>query len=422
MKKILAIVICAAMLSAATPVFAQSDGSTSNIQPEETFTQVADATSNKKYFFDLNDGDIVVTASDFGMLTVQQQNNTTIFAVNEGVVIQQSTEFNIPHTITIDDSVKNGQSIILDNIHIDAHNQSPIVVESGANVTFILKGDNRVSASDYNAEKSIEHAAVSVEEGSTVTFCGDGSLYADAFGYGAAIGTNGYYRDGKSHGDNSKSSGTVNIMGSAHVTAKGGYGAGIGGGAINGSTCEQAAFDCGPVNIGENAVVTAIGSSFGGYSAGIGGGGCYTSTCNAKAGDGGLVTISGNAYVSAINNGNKKVPKDESSMGATIGGGGACAKTATAFAGDANQMIVKDSAVVNLHNWDNNACQFGGGGAKQKTCCSAYGGDGGSLFIEDYACVNFTRSASKPFGGGSGTRVGSDTVLTLQPTATINYV
>lgn len=50
MKKILAIVICAAMLSAATPVFAQSDGSTSNIQPEETFTQVADATSNIKYF------------------------------------------------------------------------------------------------------------------------------------------------------------------------------------------------------------------------------------------------------------------------------------------------------------------------------------------------------------------------------------
>lgn len=50
MKKILAIVICAAMLSAATPVFAQSNSSTSNIQPEETFTQVADATSNIKYF------------------------------------------------------------------------------------------------------------------------------------------------------------------------------------------------------------------------------------------------------------------------------------------------------------------------------------------------------------------------------------
>lgn len=70
-----------------------------------------------------------------------------------------------------------------------------------------------------SCEENTDCAAIEVPSGATATFSGDGTLNATAQGYGAAIGTKGYYRDGKDHSDNSKASGVVNIKGSVHVVA-----------------------------------------------------------------------------------------------------------------------------------------------------------------------------------------------------------
>lgn len=238
---------------------------------------------------DLANGSITISYKDGGIEAVQD--GQTIYPYRNLMTITGSTSTS--NTITVDSSVKNDYKITLKNADINIP-ESGIRVSSGASVEFVLKSNNSVTST--SCEKKTDYAAIEVQSGATATFFGDGTLNAEASGYGAAIGIKAYYRDGKNHSDNSKFSGIVKIKGAARRNATSVYGVGIGGGAINGSSCIQKAFDNGAVYISEDAIAEATRTE--GYSAGIGGG-CYIFTCEATAGDGGVIEAFGNAKVTA---------------------------------------------------------------------------------------------------------------------------
>ena len=335
-----------------------------------------------------------VTISQAGdMLNVDQ--NGTIVSMptdSQNILISQPSGQNqtTQNTITVKGNVT-GQTIIIKDVHMQS--SRPIVTEEGADVNFEFIGDNTIIGTD--CQQSTDYPAIEVPAGATVTLSGDGSLNATANGYAAAIGTKGYYRDGKDHSDGNKSSGTVQIEDSLNVKAHSAYGAGIGGGAINGSSCEQHAFDNGTVIIKGSAVVEALGSTEGGYSAGIGGGGCYTSTCAAVGGNGGDVQILENAHVTAVCKG---------SLGAGIGGGGGCGKTADGFGGDGESFKADNSAVV-VATGAEYGPGIGGGGAQQKTCCGTHTGNSGSCSILGNSNVT-AQSSGKASNFGIGGHTG----------------
>ena len=120
-------------------------------------------------------------------------------------------------------------TVTLQNVNIDdpGVEKSAIEIKDGANVTIVLEGSN-------NIHGYMNHPAIWVEEGSTLTIEGTGSLTAEAgsstSGMGAA-GIGSGYGTNTSLGDITINSGTIVARGS-------GGGAGIGGGYETGSgTC-----------------------------------------------------------------------------------------------------------------------------------------------------------------------------------------
>ena len=363
---------------------------------------------------DLSQGSITISGTDTDGVICLEQNGkkTCVLSEQDNIVITQSSPETTGNNITIKGNVDGAQPIILENLDISC--EHPIVVEKGADVNLIFHNNNSLTAT--NCQKSTDYPAIEVPGGATVTLSGDGSLNATANGYAAAIGTKGYYRDGKDHSDGNKSSGTVQIEDSLNVKAHSAYGAGIGGGAINGSSCEQHAFDNGTVIIKGSAVVEALGSTEGGYSAGIGGGGCYTSTCAAVGGNGGDVQILENAHVTAVCKG---------SLGAGIGGGGGCGKTADGFGGDGESFKADNSAVV-VATGAKYGPGIGGGGAQQKTCCGTHPGNSGSCSVlgnSNVTAQNGGKVSNFGIGGHTGGWAnynGSYTEPQVDSTATFN--
>lgn len=180
-------------------------------------------------------------------------------------------------------------TITLDGLTIDDPGlaSSAINIQDGANVTLVLKGENYLEASG-------NHPGIWVEEGSSLTIEGDGSLvvYPDntTAGLGAA---------GIGGGYNENAFGDITINGGSVEAHGAGGGAGIGGGYMIGSGTQT-----GNVTITGGFVQAFGGSVIGSSGAGIGAG--------ENADYDGTITISGGVVRAMGGNENKS----------SIGGGG----------------------------------------------------------------------------------------------------
>jgi uncharacterized repeat protein (TIGR02543 family) len=244
--------------------------------------------------FDLSNGSISIMQNLLGT-TVYSQGDTTVSGGSE-CWVRQSNGNATANTITI----KSGQvTISIANLSIQSV-ESSISVFQNAALTLNLVGTNTMTATgDYQA-------GIWVPKSASLTIQGEGSLTVSSVeGSGAGIGSNG----GSS---TERGCGTVIINSGTIVANGGWDGAGIGGGyadtggtiIINGGDIDATAGTYGGAGIGGgygysystsgNAeVITITGGTVtarGIYGAGIGGGG---------AGDGGVITITG-GVVNAI--------------------------------------------------------------------------------------------------------------------------
>lgn len=180
-------------------------------------------------------------------------------------------------------------TITLDGLTIDdpGAGSSAINIRDGANVTLVLKGENYLEASG-------NHPGIWVEEGSSLTIEGDGSLVVYAGNTTAGLGAAGI---GGGYNESAFGSITIN-SGSVEAHGRAG-GAGIGGGYKTGSGTQT-----GDVTITGGFVQAYGGSVIGSSGAGIGAG--------ENADYDGTITISGGVVRAMGGNENKS----------SIGGGG----------------------------------------------------------------------------------------------------
>lgn len=70
--------------------------------------------------------------------------------------------------------------LILDDLSLSSANTAPVVVKKGSNVTIHLNGTSTLTdsedASTEDSNEDFEGAAIKVKSGSSVTFCGEGTL------------------------------------------------------------------------------------------------------------------------------------------------------------------------------------------------------------------------------------------------------
>ena len=177
-------------------------------------------------------------------------------------------------------------NIILEDITLN-HNQSPLLLNNGADVTLTLVGTNTLTA-------GMSSAGIQTPSGTALTIDGTGSLTARGGNEGAGIG-----------GGDFGGSGTITINGGTITATSGWSGAGIGGGRSGSS-------DTITIN-GGTVIATSPGPG-----AGIGGG---------SLGAGGIITINGGT-VTATTGWN----------GTGIGGGN--------NAGNAGTFTMNDNAIV----------------------------------------------------------------------------
>ncbi len=81
-----------------------------------------------------------------------------------------------------------GVTLILDDLTLTASSTAPISVKKGSEVTIQLEGSTTLTdaenpddekSTDADVADAFEGAAIKIKSGSTVTFCGDGTLTAD---------------------------------------------------------------------------------------------------------------------------------------------------------------------------------------------------------------------------------------------------
>lgn len=210
------------------------------------------------------------------------------------------------HRIVVEEDAT--ATIVLDNVSISAFaSYSAIDIPSGAHLTLILMGENKLTGTDAPGIHLPEGASLTIQEGKdngslTVT----GGVSSDE-GHGHS-GIGGKFGEGENSGENC---GTVRIEGGT-VNIKGGSGESWGGAGIGGGICtnpEKTGGTGGAVTItGGNVTITGgNGKECGG--AGIGGG----AAVSRDGGAGGTVTIEGGAVTITGGSG--------SDGGAGIGGG-----------------------------------------------------------------------------------------------------
>lgn len=215
--------------------------------------------------------------------------------------------------------------ITLSNLTIDdpGTGNSAINVQDGANVTLVLEGSNYV-------EGAYDHPAIWVEEGSSLTIEGAGSLEARAgsasLSMGAAAIGGGYNED--AFGDIIINGGTVAAYGSTG-------GAGIGGGYLIGDGGQS-----GDITINGGIVKAYGGSSFNTNGAGIGSGenADYAGTITVN---GGLVYADGGDGAMSIGAGGREIGDNTSGTFST--------------GTDGNAVIVAPDGIgptAGYENWD----------------------------------------------------------------------
>lgn len=123
---------------------------------------------------------------------VAVQNARTICLLNLIEITASKSTFN---TIIVDNSVKNNYKIVLKDVDIPS-SDSRIKISDGADIEFLLKDTNR--AIRTNCQEKTDYPTIEVPSEVTAIFSEDGTLNTTAQGYGGAIRTKGYYRDGKS--------------------------------------------------------------------------------------------------------------------------------------------------------------------------------------------------------------------------------
>ena len=247
---------------------------------------------------------------------------------------------------------------------------SSTIIAKGGSYGAGIGGGNGGDGTGENGKISIQGGTVKATGGSGGAGIGAGSVsFKDISVFGT--GTNG----------------TIEIIGSAAVTAQGGFhAAGIGGGSflwLGGGTGYQAygTGKNGTILISGNAVVTATGGT---ESAGIGGGSITdggfsndpSSTRNTGTGENGAIIISGNAHVEAT----------AGADAAAIGGGYKSAGTETS-----GSITVTDNATV-VANATTGAAIGGGNGY-------AATGSFGSITISKNANVTAVSESYAAIGG-----------------------
>lgn len=206
---------------------------------------------------DVGKGDVSISAHSSGSCPGHVITGTSGSLMNQhNISISGGT-----HTITLEDV----------NIATPGIGKSAIDIQDGANVTIVLEGSNNIYG-------YMNHPAIWVEEGSTLTIEGTGSLTAEA---GSSTPGMGAAAIGSGYGTNT-SLGNIIINGGTIVARGSGGGAGIGGGYETGSgTCS------GNITINGGYV-----KAFGGQSGlGVTGGAGIGSGENANYG--GTITING---------------------------------------------------------------------------------------------------------------------------------
>ena len=277
----------------------------------------------------------------------------TILTVNDGANIIITGEVSGARRIVV-----NGDAnITLDNasIIIATGYNSPLLLNSGANLTLTLEGTNTLTA-------GLRSAGIQAPDGTSLIINGTGAVTATGTDGGAGIG-----------GGQGSDGGIIHIGGNVYVTAistalpgflsNGGAGIGGGDGGHGGS-----------IVIIDNASVTAMGGNAGcssydlGGGAGIGGGGnshiYYTS-------NGGNIVISTSGIVTAI--GGNGAAAGYGGGGAGIGGGGG------RNGGNSGNITITDS-IVTATGGDAFANARGGAGIGSGGNITASCGENGSTF------------------------------------------
>ncbi|HBV99328.1 MAG TPA: hypothetical protein DEF36_20105, partial [Desulfotomaculum sp.] len=232
-----------------------------------------------EYIFDVSEGNITITPSGVGQLTVTYgAGETATFDVEQEITITGSSDTYSVAVLQNLDTVY----ITLDNVIIENSPANriacPFSVGAYSTVHLTLSGENRLDATTWFGANDGRNAGLGVPYNATlvITAASTGSLWAHGSYKGAGIGS------GFGH------SGTVTIDGGT-VTAYGSSGgAGIGGGEggmgtviINGGTVTARNLNSGAAGIGGgnwqgNGMVTITGGTVtaegGGCAAGIGGG------------------------------------------------------------------------------------------------------------------------------------------------------
>jgi hypothetical protein len=254
------------------------------------------------------------------------------------------------------------------------NNQSPLLLNVGADVTLILADGttNTLSAGVNCAGIQTTGATLTIEAESP----GTGTLTATGDGGGAGIGGEG--------GSSGGAGGNITING-GNVTANGGSGS-DGGAGIGGGSSGSSGGAGGNITINGGNVIANGGSGSGGSGAGIGGGGGNT------GGAGGNIIINDGDVTAKGGNGS-----GGGSSGAGIGGGGS--NTGGVAGGSGGTVNITGGTVEATGGQGTNFAGGGagiGGGAGGGGGNGGPGGNSGNISITGNAIVTAT-------GGAGGT-------------------
>ncbi|MCL2662585.1 MAG: putative Ig domain-containing protein [Oscillospiraceae bacterium] len=268
--------------------------------------------------------------STTSIYTILDGANVTVTGYNGSTQRGLAIAANAAATVTL-----NGASI-----DVSAQSgQSPLLLNSGANLTLTLIGTNSLMAGQAAAGIQVPSGTtltISSAGTGTLTSLGGTSVAIYGPGGGAGIGTG---------GGAASTTGTINIAGGTITATGSDNGAGIGGGADS---------SVGTITI-SGGNITATGGSWGG--AGIGGGSAYNGGSGTN-GAGGTISITGGTVTA---NGGNTSSNSGAGGGAGIGGAGAnnAAWGATSTSGASGNITI--SAGANVTATGGNGGGDGGG-------------------------------------------------------------
>jgi len=269
-------------------------------------------------------------------------------------------------------------------------NQSPLALNTGANVMLNIRGNNTLTGGQCALEKASYCAGITVPSSTTLNIDGAGTLTATGGSWSAGIGGSGYGGKSRSIGFDA---GTITISGGT-VTATGGvYSSGIGAG--NGG-------QGGTITISGGTVTARAGEYHGN---------------NGIGGSGGAITISGGTVTAYGNNGPGIGGTPSSSFGGsdmtiTISGGTVISHGGFGSAGIGGENYGTDSNFAITITGNANVTAMGGDGFPQNNMGggAGIGSDGCSFPGQrmDIIKIKIDRTARIKARGGKGSKGGGD--------------